>query len=225
MRPKAVLLDALGTLVQLRPPAPRLRARLAAEGFDVSDELAREAIAAEIAYYLAHHMEGRDPESLDDLRDRCAQAMMQVLALPELGLATARRALMAALEFEAYPDAPPALRALREAGLTLVVASNWDCALPDWLDAAGLLELMDGVVTSAEAGVVKPAPGIFEKALEVAGVAPHAAVHVGDSLSNDVEGARAAGLRAVLVARDGESPEGVEAVRSLAEVPSLILSR
>ena len=48
------------------------------------------------------------------------------------------------------------------------------------------------------------------------------ALHVGDSLVNDVEGARAAGIRAVLVARDGRAQDGVESVRSLAEVASLV---
>jgi FMN phosphatase YigB (HAD superfamily) len=47
-------------------------------------------------------------------------------------------------------------------------------------------------------------------------------VHVGDSLENDVAGARALGIRGVLVARDGAAPDGVEAVRSLAELPALL---
>ncbi len=44
------------------------------------------------------------------------------------------------------------------AGLTLVVASNWDCSLPDWLGPPGITELVDGVVTSAEVGAPKPRP-------------------------------------------------------------------
>ena len=59
------------------------------------------------------------------------------------------------------PDAPPALRELRQGGLRLVVASNWDCSLPDWLEPAGITELVDGVVTSAEVGAPKPNPRVF----------------------------------------------------------------
>ena len=222
MSTAAVLLDALGTLVELRPPAPRLQARLAEAGFEVSEERAAAGFGAEIGYYLEHHLEGADRPGLEDLRDRCASAMMEALALPGLDHTTARRVMLGSLEFAPYPDVSPALRALRAAGLTLVVTSNWDCSLGDWLEPLGLLELVDGVVTSAVVGVAKPDPAPFRRALEVAGVEAGRAVHVGDSLENDVAGARAAGIRAVLLARDGEPPPGVEAIRSLERLPSLI---
>lgn len=217
-----VLLDALGTLVELRPPAPRLRARLAEAGFEVSEERAAAGFAAEIEYYLAHHLDGADRASLDDLRDRCATAMMEALELPGLDHATARRAMLGALEFTPFPDAPEALAELRDRGHRLVVVSNWDCSLPDWLAPAGLLDLVDGVVTSAEAGAAKPDPAVFRKALAIVGVLRGSAVHVGDSLENDVAGARAFGMRAILVQRQGEPPPGVEAVRALTELPTLV---
>ena len=222
MRPAAILLDALGTLVELQPPAPRLRARLAEGGFEVSEERAAAGFAAEISYYLAHHLEGSDRQRLEDLRDRCATAMLEALELPGLDHATARRAMLGALEFTPYPDALEGLAALRERGRRLVVVSNWDCSLPDWLGPTGLLELVDGVVTSAEAGAAKPDPAVFRKALELAGVDGAGAVHVGDSLDNDVAGARAMGIRAILVRREGEPPPGVETVRALTEVATLV---
>ena len=80
--------------------------------------------------------------------------------------------MMAALRFEPYPDAIPGLRALRGRGLTLVIASNWDCSLPDWLGPPGLIELVDGVVTSADVRAAKPDPAVFLRALELAGVGP-----------------------------------------------------
>jgi putative hydrolase of the HAD superfamily len=219
---RAVLLDALGTLVELQPPAPRLRARLAEAGFEVSEEQAAAGFGAEIAYYLGHHMEGSDRDRLEDLRDRCATAMMEALALPGLDHATAKRAMLGALEFRPFPDVVPALRVLRADGVRLVVASNWDCSLADWLGPAGLLELVDGVVTSAVVGAAKPDPAPFRRALELAGVEAGEAVHVGDSAENDVEGARAAGIRALLINRAGEPPHGVESIRSLEQLPSLI---
>jgi putative hydrolase of the HAD superfamily len=219
---RAVLLDALGTLVELQPPAPRLRKALAARGFEVSQERAAAGFAAEISYYLAHHLEGSDRERLDDLRDRCAEAMMNALVLPGLDLPTARRAMLDSLDFTPYPDALEALPVLRDRGLRLVVVSNWDCSLPDRLGPAGLLSKVDGVVTSAGAGAAKPERGIFERALELAGVGAGEAVHLGDSFENDVQGARGMGIRAILVVRDGDPPAGVEAVRSLGEVPALL---
>jgi putative hydrolase of the HAD superfamily len=219
---KAVLLDALGTLVELQPPAPRLQRLLAQAGFEVSEERAAVGFAAEIAYYLDHHLEGSDRERLERLRDRCAEEMRRALELPDLDHVTARRAMLEALEFRPYPDVLPALGELRERGLTLVVASNWDCSLPDWLEPAGITELVDGVVTSAEVGAPKPHPRVFERALAIAGVAPSEALHVGDKVDNDVRGAAAAGVRAILVQRVGDPPEGVETVRSLQELPALL---
>jgi putative hydrolase of the HAD superfamily len=217
-----VLLDALGTLVELQPPAPRLRARLAESGFEVSEERAAAGFAAEIQYYLAHHLEGADRAALDDLRDRCAAVMMDALDLDGLDHPTARRAMLGALEFRPYGDVVPALTALRGDGHRLVIVSNWDCSLPEWLGPPGLLALVDGVVTSADVGAAKPDARIFRRGLELAGAQAHDAVHVGDSVANDVEGARALGMRAVLLQRAGAPPAGVESIRTLRELRGLL---
>jgi putative hydrolase of the HAD superfamily len=219
---RAVLLDALGTLVELQPPAPRLQRLLRQSGFEVSEEQAMAGFMAEIAYYLDHHLDGSDPERLERLRDRCAEEMRRALDLPDLDLATARRAMLGSLEFTAYADVIPALWELRERDATVVIASNWDCSLPDWLGPTGILDYVDGVVTSAEVGAAKPNPRVFERALGVAGVEAGDALHVGDKLDNDVEGAAAAGIRAVLLQREGDPPAGVEAIRSLSELPALL---
>jgi putative hydrolase of the HAD superfamily len=221
-RVRAVLLDALGTLVELQPPAPRLQRLLRESGIEVTEQQAAAGFAAEIAYYLDHHLDGSDRERLERLRDRCAEEMRKAIALPELDHATARRAMLGALEFTPYPDVLPALRELGGGGPRLVIASNWDCSLPDWLRPAGILELVDGVVSSAEVGAGKPDPRVFERALAIAGVEPADALHVGDKVDNDVEGAAAAGVRGVLIQREGEPPPGVEAIRSLAELPALL---
>jgi putative hydrolase of the HAD superfamily len=219
---RAVLLDALGTLVELQPPAPRLRRLLRESGFDVSEEQAGAGFMAEIAYYLDHHLDGSDTERLERLRDRCADEMRRALGIAELDHATARRVMLGALEFTAYDDVLPALQELRDREVAVVIASNWDCSLPDWLRPTGILELVAGLVTSAEVGAAKPNPRVFERALAVAGVEPGEALHVGDKVDNDVEGAAAAGVRAVLLQREGDPPAGVEAIRSLQELPALL---
>jgi putative hydrolase of the HAD superfamily len=223
-RTRAVLLDALGTLVRLEPPAPRLRDELRQLGFEVEAEAAERAFAAEISYYVEHHAEGRDASSLAELRDRCAAVLREALAVPGLPLTTAREAMLASIRFEPYPDAAPALRELGMRGLRLVVASNWDCSLRGVLDGAGLGALVDGVVSSAEAGARKPDPALFEAALRVARCTPEEAVHAGDSVENDVEGARSAAVRAVLVdrSRGAKPPPGVPVVCGLGELAALI---
>lgn len=225
---RAVLLDALGTLVELSAPAPRLRDALRAEaGVEVGIDAAGHAFGAEIAYYMANQMRGGDRAGLEALRDDCATALRDALveAAPHAasaGHAEVRRAMLAALAFEAYPDAIPALEALRPRGLRLVVVSNWDCSLPEWLDAAGVGALVDGTVSSAAVGVAKPAPQVFAAALELAGCAAGEALMVGDSVDGDVRGALAAGIRGVLIQRAGEPPAGIETVRSLEEIPALL---
>jgi putative hydrolase of the HAD superfamily len=203
---RAVFLDALGTLVELEPPWLSLRERVPAE---VSDERLRSAMRAEMAYYREHAHEGRDPDSLADLRERCA-----ALISGELGVEVSARQLVESIHFSAYPDAPPALGGLRDRGLRLFALSNWDCSLPDVLERCGLGDLLDGVVTSAAAGSRKPEPGIFESALELAGCAPGEAVHVGDTPKEDVAGARAAGIRPLLIDRDGDGGD----ISSLTEI-------
>ncbi|MFL5884908.1 MAG: HAD family hydrolase, partial [Thermoleophilaceae bacterium] len=145
------------------------------------------------------------------------------LAVPELPLADARAAMLESIRFEPYPDAEPALRELRDRGFTLVVASNWDCSLREVLAGAGLATMLDGVVTSAEVGTRKPDPALFGVALQVARSDPDDAVHVGDSLENDVAGARSMGIEPVLLDRGtGGARDGVTTIASLAELPRIL---
>ncbi len=215
----------MGTLLELEPPAPLLRETLRERlGVIVDEGEAVAAMRAEIAFYRAHHLEGADRAGLDALRHSCAEEVRRQLpALADAAPEAVLGALLAALRFRAYPDAAPALGVLRRAGLRLVAVSNWDVSLHDALRSTGLASLLDGAVSSAEVGEDKPAPGIFARALALAGgVAPRDAVHVGDRIDEDVAGARAAGIRPILLVRDGESPGDVEHVRSLTQIPERI---
>ena len=224
---RAVLLDALGTLLELLPPAPRLRAALAERaGLDVDEAAAARAMAAEIRFYRAHLHEGGTAAGLASLRERCAEVVREALGEPAraLGSVALQDALLAALEFRAFPDAPGALDALRSRGVRLVVVSNWDLSLHERLAQTGLAGRLDGAVASAEIGSAKPDPAIFRHALALAGgVAPAAALHVGDTPGADVAGARAAGVWPVLLARGGgRGPDGVPTIASLRELEGLL---
>jgi putative hydrolase of the HAD superfamily len=225
-RLKAVLLDAFGTLVELEPPGPALREELERRtGVDVGEERAGAAFAAEISYYLAHHMEGVDMDAVDSLRDRCAEEIRRSLALDGLEHAVAREAMLAALRFRAFPDAAPLLGELKARGLRVVASSNWDASLPEALERTGLAPYLDGAVSSAVAGAAKPDPAVFRAALELARCAPEEALHVGDSPQADVDGARGAGIAAVLLDRHGtlpDPPPPARRISSLGEVSSLI---
>ena len=228
----AILLDALGTLVELEPPVEPLRRELRERcGLEVSEAQARAALRAEIAFYRAHHDEASDRARLEDLRRRATLALREALVtssegdplavaggrnIGSLPLAPLTEALLAALRFRPFEEVPEVLRAARGRGVRLIVVSNWDVSLHDVLERTRLRPLLDAVVTSAEFGAAKPDPSIFRHALALAGATPAEAVHAGDDVEADVEGARAAGIAAVLVARDGiEAPPGVRTVRTL----------
>jgi putative hydrolase of the HAD superfamily len=218
--PEAVLFDALGTLLALEPPAPRLQeALMSGFGIAVSERDAEGAMAAEIAYYRSHFDEGRDEPTLVALRRRCAEALGSALpaeARARLGTDGLVSVLLQSIQFSLFDDVRPALDALRDRDLRLVVVSNWDASLVGVLGRLGVAPLFDGIVTSAQVGSRKPDAAIFRRGLRVARTAPERAVHVGDSLREDVEGARAAGIEAILLRRDGHpGPSGVRTVTSL----------
>jgi HAD superfamily hydrolase (TIGR01509 family) len=202
----AIFLDALGTLVELEPPWLHLASAL---GVDADERMVR-AVRTEMGFYKEHSHEGRDPETLAALRERCA-----ALLSAELGREVDVPTMMGAIRFRPYPDSAPALEALRARGLRLVCVSNWDCSLPEVLGRCGLGELVDGVVTSAGSGARKPDPAIFGPALELADCAPGEALHVGDTAEEDLDAAGAAGIPALLLDRDGGGD-----IASLAEVAS-----
>jgi putative hydrolase of the HAD superfamily len=191
---RAILIDALGTLVELEPPWVHLARALGAEP---DDRLVR-AVRAEMAYYKEHSHEGRDDASLAELRARCAEVLSR-----ELGREIDVPTMMSAIRFRAFPDAAPALAALRADGRRIVCVSNWDCSLPEVLERCGLRAAVDGVVTSAAVGVRKPDPAIFAPALKLAGCGPDEALYVGDTPEEDRVAGEAAGIRVLLIDRDG----------------------
>jgi putative hydrolase of the HAD superfamily len=120
--------------------------------------------------------------------------------------------------YAVYPEVPAALARLRDEGLRLGVISNWDRRLPGVLAALGLAPYFDAVVYSSRAGVEKPDGRIFHQAAAELGVAPAAVLHVGDGRLEDVEGAVAAGMRALHLVRGSGGGD----LRDLSRLPELV---
>lgn len=233
-----MLLDAFGTLVTLDAPAPLLRALLAERlGVQVTEAQAAAALKAEITYYRAHLHQGIDMQRVAELHARCAEVLRRALpadpALAAVEPELMTRILLDTLRFKVFDEVPEALVRLRAAGLRLVVASNWDASLDTVLDRVGLLRLVDAVVNSASAGYAKPDPRLLESALRLAAVPPYEAVHVGDGFREDVGAALGAGLRPVLLSRDGRAGEveygtgepllpELVVIQTLAELPVIL---
>jgi HAD superfamily hydrolase (TIGR01509 family) len=122
------------------------------------------------------------------------------------------------------------LAAVREQARVVVVSNNLLNEQQAKMRDCGLDRHVDDLIVSEEAGVSKPDPGIFELALERAGVRAHEAVMVGDSWANDIEGARAVGIRPIWFNRGGTpAPDPsvgvIESLRPVEVVLALILGR
>jgi putative hydrolase of the HAD superfamily len=120
----------------------------------------------------------------------------------------------------AFGDAIPALRRVRAAGLTAAVLTNGDEGQQRRkLDRLGLTREIDLLVASSALPAGKPDPRAFRHVTELLGVNPGAALMVGDSVAKDINGARAAGLPAILLDRYGTHPAmDVRRIRTLDEL-------
>lgn len=124
--------------------------------------------------------------------------------------------------YTAFTDVVPFLDAAEEAGLALAVVTNGSTiAQRAKIELLGR-ERFASVVVSAEHGVAKPDAAVFQIALDELGIAATEAVHIGDHPVNDVEGARRAGIPAILLDRAGAAPLGPCVAHDLEEVQRLL---
>lgn len=124
---------------------------------------------------------------------------------------------------EVFADVAGALNRLAESHSMALVTNGAACLQREKLAASGLGEHFEAVVVSADVGVAKPDPSVFEHALSELGADSDHAVMIGDSISKDIDGALAAGLGAVWINRKGGSaPDGhpdLVQISTLAELP------
>jgi putative hydrolase of the HAD superfamily len=133
--------------------------------------------------------------------------------------------------FILYDDVPAAFRELAARGIRIGLISNSHRPLEAFQRHFALDDLVDAAISSSEHGYLKPHPSIFQAALRLLDAQPAESVMVGDSLKQDVEGARRAGMRGVLVRRPdarfhdpvpGDRLGDVPVIRSLAELGPLL---
>ncbi len=165
---------------------------------------------------LAYALHGRI-DALTCDRDQWFEALHREFGRPE--------------RFRMFPEVRSTLAVLKEKGIRIGLISNWDSRLERILDGTGLSELLDLVLISSLVGYAKPHERIFEIALEKEGLTPDQAVHVGDTYRDDIEGAKAAGIRPVLIRRKdgmavlmGPTPSNLDCdvIKTLSDLPALI---
>jgi putative hydrolase of the HAD superfamily len=130
------------------------------------------------------------------------------------------RAWEHAHNFDIFDDVPPVLEELRGHGLKLGLVSNTGRDVDEFLAHHNLR--VDAALSSRVHGKVKPHPTIFQAVLERLGVAPAGAAMVGDSPEDDLEGARALGMRAFLVDREGLYPNAEDRLPDLFALPAAL---
>jgi putative hydrolase of the HAD superfamily len=173
----------------------------------VQDKVYNHQIFVDYTAHIIEHMGGRGPAVM-----ACAAEIYQEWA--------------ACQHFLLYEDVPASLKALSERKIRVGLISNSHRCLESFQSHFELEGLIDVAISSSQHGYMKPHPSIFEAALKLAGVDASESVMVGDSLSQDIEGARRVGMRGVLVRRS-DAMSTVEAtdvpvIRSLVELPALL---
>lgn len=220
---EGIILDAVGTLIDPVPSVAEAYAGAAGRQGLVVD-------VAEVKHRFRLHFRNDEvdeqigPMATDERIERRRWRRIVANVLPDLpdldrGFDELWEHFGDPKAWRCFPDVGPALALLRDAGFPARIASNFDGRLRGV--AGGLPELADHVETlviSSEVGVRKPHPGFYEAACAGMGLPPGRVLCVGDDPENDVRGAERAGLRGVLLDRDGHRHEGMATISDLRDL-------
>jgi putative hydrolase of the HAD superfamily len=219
---RAVLFDVDFTLAKPGPELGPEGYRRRGEQFGLRLEPARyeEARAAALAALQRHPELVHDEEIWIEFTERIVRGMGGDGDRAHECAVAVERAWEEHGNFDLYEDAIPVLDELRRAGLRLGLVSNGARDLEAFVVHHGLD--VDAAVGSRAHGWTKPHETIFRAALERLGVEPEDAAMVGDSPEDDIEGARALGMRAFLVDRENRYPEVAERLPDLYGLPAAL---
>ncbi len=228
-----VLFDAAGTLIEIAEPVGVTYARIAERhGLHVAPGRIERAFREAFATAPPLAFPEAPATALPMLerawwRDLVTRAFAACGVAPGIALECAFDAMFAHFAapeaWRVFDDVPPALAEIASHGVVLAVLSNFDGRLPPLLEALGIRRYFSSVFVSSSCGAAKPSPAFFEHALVRVGADARETIHVGDSLALDIEGARAAGLFALRIAR--EEPSHACTLRSLGEIPNRFRGR
>lgn len=218
IRTQAVTFDVGGTLIQPWPSVGAVYAKVA-EGHGFSslnaariEKQFRQALAERVEFqHTKEGWFGVVKESFRNLLSEADCAAFFPSLYERFGKADVWRI---------YEDVLPALDQLAERGFRLAAVSNWDARLRPLLRELSLMPFFEAVSISSEVGFAKPSSVLFEHALRTLGLPANAVVHVGDSVAEDVDGAKSAGLAAVLLQRAGKNGRG--SISRLTELSTLL---
>ena len=218
-----IILDAVGTVIDPVPSVARVYA-LAALRQGLSVDLA-EVKARFHRYFRDDEVDDQlGPMATDEATEfrrwrRIVTNVLPDLPDPDAAFAELWDHFGRPAAWRCFPDVAPGLRALRDAGWPVRIASNFDGRLRDVV--GGLADLdgfADILIISSEVGYRKPHPNFYLAACASLGLPPERVVCIGDDPENDVLGPERAGLRGALLDREGRCPVGLV---SFPDLPSL----
>ena len=212
---RAVFFDLYGTLATFDPPREVIQANaaaefgmaLTAEGVDRGYHLADQHMSRQNATAPVRNM---SPAEQGHFFARFEQLVLEGAGHSvdlETAAAIWKRVRSQRYGLALFDDVVPALGRIRNSGLPTGLISNVNSSGRALADSMGLTGHIDFAITSGDAGAEKPHPAIFRAALSRAGVKPAEAVHVGDQIESDIDGAQAAGIAPILMDRFNGHPE------------------
>jgi len=220
--------NTLATHVQDRGRGNRLREYFEANGW-TSEEWASNILGDVFARHGREYDPTSSAQQHQEFCERVAATLFRRMAVdvpPALARAHSLELwkLVGPDTLVVFPDVVPALTRLKAAGYRLVVTSNWHCGLGGFCRAMGLGDLLDDVLVSDEVGSAKPDRAIFEELQRRLGLDAAEILHVGDTFTDDWEGARNAGLQALLIDREHETTDSAaEVIGDLLQLQRLLL--
>jgi putative hydrolase of the HAD superfamily len=207
----AVLFDVGNTLLRPWPSVPAVVREVLAEAGHMHDLSAIDGLMPLVDDFYEDRYRADDTFWTSEEQTSEVWIGMYSLLCRELGIHESAEALALRVyevfgepeRWRLYDDVVPCLTRVREAGLRTGIVSNWDARLRGLLSGLGLDDLLDTVVSSADVGLHKPDPRIFEMAARRLGAPPSRCVHIGDHYYSDYVGATACGMKAILMDRHG----------------------
>ncbi len=229
---KAIFFDLYGTLAGFQPSRYEIQSAACAQfGLTVTPEgilrgygAADVLMAEQNAVKPIRELERQERIDFFSEYERRVLAGSGVEVTPERAHEIWLRIREMPYEMHRFDDVLATLDILRQQGLSLGLISNLDVGADEIMENMGLTQYLDFAVTSRDVGSTKPHPPIFQAALSRSGAAPGEAIHVGDQITSDIEGAKGVGINPVLLDRDGNHV-GVTMcprIETMMELPGLL---